>query len=97
MMDLDTFLGALRATLIPGKAILHQGSWVFPDVILASNYHTYKEKTKNYYHTTVSLEVIFPPRKIEPLFSGSLPEKNTKPPGCPFSSIPLKNFKLSLS
>ena len=54
MMDFDTFLNAATATLIPDtlpslnllvKAILHQGSCVFPDVILVSHYHSYKEKT----------------------------------------------------
>ena len=54
MMDFDTFLDATRATLFPGtfptlnlptKSHLHQGSCVFPDVILVSNYHSYKEKT----------------------------------------------------
>ena len=54
MMYFDTFLDALRATLIPAtlpalnlpkKAIFHQGSCVFLDVILVSNYHSYKEKT----------------------------------------------------
>ena len=55
MMDFDTFLDALRATFIPStllilnlpiKSILHQGSCIFPDVILMTNYHSYKEKTK---------------------------------------------------
>ena len=52
MMDFDTFLDA--TTLFPGtlptlnlpiKAIFHQGSSVFRDLILVSNYHSYKEKT----------------------------------------------------
>ena len=55
MMDFDTFLDALRATFIPStllilnlpiKSILHQGSCIFPDVILMTNYQSYKEKTK---------------------------------------------------
>ena len=50
MMD---FLDASRVTLVTGtlptlnppkKAILHQGGSVFPDVILVSGYHRYKEK-----------------------------------------------------
>ena len=55
MMDFDTFLDASKATLIhgtlpttlpiPEKAIFHQGNCVFPNVILVSNYHSYKEKT----------------------------------------------------
>ena len=54
MMDFDTFLDASRATLIPGsiptlnlpkKAIPHHSSCVFTDVILVSNYDSYKEKT----------------------------------------------------
>ena len=54
MMDFDTFLDASKATLIhgtlpttlpiPEKAIFHQGNCVFPNVILVSNYHSYKEK-----------------------------------------------------
>ena len=56
MMVFDTFfLDATRATLIPGtlptlnlpkKAILHQSTCVFPDVMLVSNYHSYKEKKR---------------------------------------------------
>ena len=38
-----------------------------------------------------------PPKKNRAPFSGSPPEKNTKPPGCPFTSIPLKNFNFPLS
>ena len=44
------FLDATRATLIRGtfptkQVILHQGSCVFSDVILVSNYHSYIGKT----------------------------------------------------
>ena len=41
MMDFDTFLDATRAAPFPGRAIFHQGSCVFRDVILLSNYHCY--------------------------------------------------------
>ena len=103
IMLIMTFLMVVHspATLIPGtlptlnlsiKSLLHQGSCVFPEVILVSNYHSYK---RQYYHTTVSVEVIFPKKNRAP-FSGSPPQKYTKPPGSPFSSIPLKNVTLYL-
>ena len=77
MMDFDTFLDATRATLFPGtlptlnlptKSHLHQGSCVFPDVILVSNYHSYKEKTIKLlpYHSFYGGHI--PPRKVEPPF-----------------------------
>ena len=84
MKDFDTFLDAARATLISGtlptlnlliKAILHQGSCVFPDVILVSNYHSYKGKTIKLlpYHSFYGGHI--PPKKIEPLFWQSALEK----------------------
>ena len=77
MMDFDTFLDATRATLFPGtfptlnlptKSHLHQGSCVFPDVILVSNYHSCKEKTIKLlpYHSFYGGHI--PPRKVEPPF-----------------------------
>ena len=33
--------------------------------------------------------------KNQASFSGSPPQKDTKPPGCPFSSIPVKKFQTS--
>ena len=77
MMDFDIFLDATRATLFPGtfptlnlptKSHLHQGSCVFPDVILVSNYHGYKEKAIKLlpYHSLYGGHI--PPRKVEPLF-----------------------------
>ena len=39
----------------------------------------------------------YPPKKNWACLSGSPPQKNTNPPGCPFSNIPLKNCKLHLS
>ena len=76
MMDFDTFLDATRATLFPGTLstlnlpikIFHQGSYVFRDVILVSNYHSYKEKTIKLlpYHSFYGGHI--PPRKVEPPF-----------------------------
>ena len=77
MMEFHTFLDATRATLFPGtfptlilptKSHLHQGSCVFPDVILVSNYHGYKEKAIKLlpYHSLYGGHI--PPRKVEPLF-----------------------------
>ena len=54
MMDFDAFLDATRATLISGtlptlnlsiKSHPSSGTCVFRDVILVSNYRSYKEKT----------------------------------------------------
>ena len=77
MMEFHTFLDATRATLFPGtlptlnlptKSHLHQGSCVFPDVILVSNYHSYKEKTKKLlpYHSFYGGHI--PQRKVESPF-----------------------------
>ena len=77
MMDFDTFLDATRATLFPGtlptlnlpiKSHLSSGSCVFRDVILVSNYHSYKEKTIKLlpYHSFYGGHI--PPRKVEPPF-----------------------------
>ena len=74
MMDFDIFLDATRATLFPGtfptlnlptKSHLHQGSCVFPDVILVSNYHSYKEKTIKLlpYHSFYGGHIL--PRKVD--------------------------------
>ena len=77
MMDFDTFLDATRATLFPGtfptlnlptKSHLHQGSCVFPDVILVSNYHSYKEKTIKLLPEHSFYGGHIPPRKVEPPF-----------------------------
>ena len=98
MTDFGTFLDASRSTLIPGtlptlnlsiKTIFHQGSCIFFDIILVSNYHSYKEKTIKLlpYHSFYGSHI--PTRKVEP-FSGSVLQKNTKPPGSPFSCIPIK-------
>ena len=108
MMDFDTFLDATRAALFPGtlpalnlpiKSIFHQGSCVFLDLILVSNYHSYKKKTIKLlpYHSFYG-DHIPHQEKLSSLFWQSA-SKNTKPPGCPyaFSSIPLINFKLHLS
>ena len=92
MMDFDTFLDATRATLFPGtfptlnlptKSHLHQGSCVFPDVILVSNYHGYKEKTIKLLPYYSFYGVRIPPRKIEPPFywqSTSKKYKDTRMP-----------------
>ena len=76
MMDFDTFLDASKATLIhgtlpttlpiPEKAIFHQGNCVFPNVILVSNYHSYKEKIIKLlpYHSFYGGHI--PSRKVEP-------------------------------
>ena len=55
MMDFDTFFSSYKSSTqswhtsnfesANKKAILHQGRCVFPDVILVSNYHSYKKKT----------------------------------------------------
>ena len=56
MMDFDTFFSSYKSSTQHSwhtsnfesankKAILHQGRCVFPDVILVSNYHSYKKKT----------------------------------------------------
>ena len=77
MMDFDTFLDATRATLFPGtlptlnlpiKSHLSSGSCVFRDVILVSNYHSYKEKTIKLlpYHSFYGGHI--PLRKIKPPF-----------------------------
>ena len=77
MMYFDTFLDALRATLIPAtlpalnlpkKAIFHQGSCVFLDVILVSNYHSYKEKTIKLLPYRSFYGVHIPQEKLSPLF-----------------------------
>ena len=75
------------------SAILHQVSYIFPDVNLVSNHHSYKEKTTKLlpYHSFHGCHI--PPRKIEPPLLVVCPKKNTKPPGYPFSSISLKKFK----
>ena len=74
------------------KGILHQYSCVFRDVILVSNYHSYKEKTIKLlpYHSFYGGHIPYQ-EKLSPLFWQSA-SKNAKPPGCPFSfsSIPLK-------
>ena len=62
-----------------------------------SNYYSYKEKTIKLLPYNSFYGGHIPPRKVDPPFSGSLPQENTKPPRSPFSSIPLKNFKLHLS
>ena len=90
MMDFDIFLDASRTTLIAGtlatlnlpiKAIFHQGGCVFPDVILVSNYHSYKKTIKLLpYHSFYGGHT--PPhsqKKLSPLFWQSV-SKNTKPP-----------------
>ena len=78
MMDFDTFLDIKGNTLSwhtfnvesankkpPG---FHQSSCVFPDVILVSSYHSYKENTVRLlpYHSFYGGQT--PPRKVEPLF-----------------------------
>ena len=81
------------------KPSFHQGSCVFPDVILVSNYHSYKGKTikllpcHSFYGGNIPHQ-----EKLSPLFWQST-STNTKPPGCPyaFSSIPLITSKLYLS
>ena len=79
-MDFDTFLDATRATLFPGslptlnlpiKSHLSsgsQGSCVFRDVTLVSNYHSYKEKTIKLLPYHSFYEGHIPPRKVEPPF-----------------------------
>ena len=107
MMDFDTsfkcyksqhsFLTCFQLWICQKKAIIHQGSCIFPDLILVINYHSYKEKTMQLlpYHS-LSMEVTSPKKNWAP-FSGSPPQKNVKPPGSLFSSILLKNFQLHLS
>ena len=106
MMDFDTFLDATRATVFPGtlptlnvsiKSHPLSGSCVFPDVISASNYHSYKEKTVKLLPYNSFYGGHIPTRKIESSFLAVHLKKNTKPPGFPFSSIPLRNLKLHLS
>ena len=87
MMDFDTFLDIKGNTLSwhtfnvesankkpPG---FHQSSCVFPDVILVSSYHSYKENTVKLlpYHSFYGGHI--PPRKVEP----------------PFLSVRLKKYK----
>ena len=93
----NSFLAHFQLSICQWKAIFHQGSCVFRDVILVSNYHSYKEKTIKLLPYNSFYGGHIPPRKVDPPFSGSLPQENTKPPRSPFSSIPLKNFKLHLS
>ena len=69
---------ASRTALIPGtlptlnlpikKIILHQGSFVFPDVTIVSNYHSYRENTIKIlpYHSFYGGHI--PLRKIGPSF-----------------------------
>ena len=104
MIDFDTFLDALRATLISGALptlnlpkIFHQGSCIFSDVSLVSNYDSYKENKIKLlpYHSFYGGHI--PPRKNELPFLAVRLKKNAKPPECPFRSTTLKNFKLSLS
>ena len=108
------FLDASSATLIPGtlptlnlpsleEAIFYQGSCVFPDVILVSNYHSCKEKTIKLrpYHSFCGGHILHQ-EILSPLLwqcTSKSTGRHTKPPGCPFafSSIPLINFKLHLS
>ena len=81
MMDFATFLDASRAILptlnLPIKNHLHQGSCVFSDVILMSNYHSYKEKTIKLlpHHSFYGGHV--PPQKIE----------------CPFLAVHFKKIQ----
>ena len=109
MIDFDTFFRCYKSNThfwhtsnfqSSKKAILHWGSCVFPDVILVSNYRSYKEKTIKLlpYHSFYGGHI--PPRKTEPLFLAVRLKKNkknkkqtkkrtqTKLPGFPFSSIP---------
>ena len=78
-------------------SFIRVASCVFPDVILVSNYHSYKGKTIKLlpYHSFYGDQVS--PKKMLTPCSDSTPQENTKPPGSPFSSIPLKKFKLHLS
>ena len=77
MMGFDAFLDASRATLISGtlptlnlstKSHPSSGTCIFRDVILVSNYHSYKEKTIKLlpYHSFYGGHI--PPRKNEPPF-----------------------------
>ena len=70
-----------------------QGSYVFPDVTLVPNYDSYKEKTIKLLPYDSFYVGHIPLRKIESSFSGSPPQKSSKPQGPPFSSILLRNFK----
>ena len=62
-----------------------------------SNYHSYKEKTIKLPPCHSFYGGHIPLRKIMPPFLTVRLKKNSKPPGCPFSSILLKKFKFHLS
>ena len=80
------FLDASRATLIPGTLqtlnllIFYQGSLTFSDVILVSNYHSYKEKEikllpyHSFYGGYIPHQV-----KLSPLFRHSASKNGTSP------------------
>ena len=109
MMDFDTFFRCFKSNThswytsnfesANKKPFFIRVACIFPDVILVSNYHSYKEKTIKLlpYHSFYGGHIPHQ-EKLSPLFWQSA-SKNTKPPGCPyaFSSIPLINFKLHLS
>ena len=105
MMDFDTSLDASRATIIPGTLpvlnlpmkshSLSQG--IFPDVILVSNYHSYKENTIKLLPYHSFYEGHIPLRKIEPSFLAVRLKKMQSHKDPPFSSILLQYFKFHLS
>ena len=91
MMDFDAFLDASRATLISGtlptlnlstKSHPSSGTCIFRDVILVSNYHSYKEKTIKLllYHSFYGGHI--PQEKVSPFFwqSASKRYKATRMP-----------------
>ena len=77
-------------------SFIRVASCVFRDVVLVSDYHSYKEKTIKLllYHGFYGDHIS--PRKSEPPFLAVRLNKY-KPPGSLFSSIPLKDLKLNLS
>ena len=98
MMDFDTFLRCFKSNAYSWYTSNFESANKEPSFIsLVSNYHSYKETTKKLlpYHSFYGGHI--PPRKIEPHFLTVRLKKNTKPPGYPLTSIPLKNFKLPLS
>ena len=74
-------------------SLIRVASCAFPDVFLVSNYHSCKENTTKILPHRRSHN----PRKVEPPFSGVRLKRNTKPPGSPFISSPLKDLRLHLS
>ena len=99
LQEQQSFLVHFQLWIWQEKSIFHQGSCVFPDVILVSNYHSYKEKTIKLlpYHSFYGGHIL-PQEKLSPFFWHSA-SKNMKPPGYSFAfcCVSLKSFKIHLS